>query len=183
VCRLRSPLRRLNRGLLYAKCERLRSIRRLAAHSNRKRNGHRSISLRTPESRWFLGAAEPRKLCIERRDGLRRSLGPGMEEGSGMRLRRGLSLQARTPVAGLSFAAAGADAPHLLGGLIKEEVGEVGHGYSFGMTIHPVEGTEKQAKWEPFCSLYLSCYQRHTGSAGPTQARFGNGRFRVGRIG
>ena len=99
-----------------------------------------------------------------------------------MWLRLALKLETHAPVAPLSFAAARANAPQLLGGLIKEEVGEVGHGYSFGMTIHPVEGTEKQAKWEPFCSLYLSCYQRHTGSAGPTQARFGNGRFRAGRI-
>jgi len=53
----------------------------------------------------LLGAAEPRKLRVQRRDGLGRSLGQGMEDNSGVWLRLGLRLQARTPVAGLSFAA------------------------------------------------------------------------------
>ena len=75
--------------------------------------------MRTSGSRVFLGAAEPRKLRVQRRDGLGRSLEHGMEDNSGVWLRLGLSLQTRTPVAGLSFAAARADAPQLLGRLIK----------------------------------------------------------------
>ncbi len=51
----------------------------------------------------FLGAAEPRKLRVQHRDGLGRSLEHGMEDNSGVWLRLGLSLQTRTPVAGLSF--------------------------------------------------------------------------------
>jgi hypothetical protein len=113
----------------------------------------------------FLGAAEPRKLRVQRRDGLGRSLGPGREDNSGVWLRLGVRLPARTPVAGLSFAAARADAPQLLGRLIKEEVGEGGHGCSLGMTIHPVEGTEKQEKWDALCRLYSSCFQRYAGPA------------------
>ena len=115
----------------------------------------------------MLGAAKPRKLRVQRRDGLGSSQGQGREDNSGVWLGLGLRLQARTPVAGLRFAAARADAPQLLGRLIKEEVGEGGHGCSFGMTIHPVEGTEKQAKWGPLCVLYSSCFQRH---AGPTES-------------
>jgi hypothetical protein len=57
-----------------------------------------------------------------------------------------VSQQARPPVAGLSFTAARANPPQLLGRLIEEEVGNVGHGSPFGMTIHPVERAEKQAK-------------------------------------
>jgi hypothetical protein len=68
-----------------------------------------------------------------------------MEDGSA-RLGLIVGEQARPPVAGLSFAAARANPPQLLGGLIKEEVGKVGHGAPFGMTIHPVERAEKQAK-------------------------------------
>jgi hypothetical protein len=67
----------------------------------------------------FLGAAQPGKLRVERRDGLGRSLGQGMEDSLGVWRRLGLSQQARTPIAGPSFAAARADAPQLLGGLIK----------------------------------------------------------------
>jgi hypothetical protein len=39
-----------------------------------------------------------------------------------------VSQQARPPVAGLSFAAARPNPPQLLGRLIEEEVGKVGHG-------------------------------------------------------
>ena len=59
--------------------------------------------MRTSGSRVFLGAAEPRKLRVQHRDGLGRSLEHGMEDNSGVWLRLGLSLQTRTPVAGLSF--------------------------------------------------------------------------------
>jgi hypothetical protein len=94
---------------------------RNAAGVGRERSGdgRRSSSLRTPGSPAFLGAAEPRKLRVQHRDGLGRGLGQGREDRSGVWLRLGLSLQARTPVAGLSFAAACANAPQLLAGLIK----------------------------------------------------------------
>ncbi len=53
-----------------------------------------------------------------------------LEDNSGVWLRLGVRLQARTPIAGLSFAAPRADAQQLLGRLIKEEVGEVGRNVS-----------------------------------------------------
>jgi hypothetical protein len=57
-------------------------------------------------------------------------LGQRMDHGSaGLGLI--VSQQARPPVAGLSFAAARANPPHLLGRLIEEEVEKVGHGSPF----------------------------------------------------
>jgi len=106
--------------------------------------------LRTSRGLAFLGSAEPRKLRVQRRDGLgrgleQRTLGHPTEYGSA-----GLGLvvgqQARPPVAGLSVAAARANPPQLRGRLVEEEVGKVGHGAPFGMTIHPVERAEKQEK-------------------------------------
>src|SRR6202521_3908925 len=89
----------------------------------RKTDERGSVWWRMSGSPVLLGAAQPRKLRVQRRDGLGRSRGPERKDNFGVWLRRGLSLQARPPVAGLSFAAAGADAPQLLGRLIKQEVG------------------------------------------------------------
>jgi hypothetical protein len=131
-----------------------------------------SVSLPTSGSREFLGAAEPGKLRVQRRDGLGRRLGPGMADNSGVWLLLGVRLQARTPVAGLSFATARADAPPLLGRLIKgEEVGEGGHGLSLGMTIHAVEGTEKQAQGDPFVSPLFFAFSKTYGSERATRWR------------
>jgi hypothetical protein len=52
-------------------------------------------------------------------------------------LQLGLSLLTHAPVAPLSFAAARANAPQLLGGLIKQEVGVVGHELSFARPFIP----------------------------------------------
>ena len=57
-----------------------------------------------------------------------------------------MSVPTRAPVARLRFAATGADAAQLFGGLIKEEAGIVGHKSSFGTTIHPVVGVKKQVE-------------------------------------
>jgi len=75
-----------------------------------------------------LGAAEPWKLSIQNPAGLGGSLGQRSDYGYGLWWQLGLSLLTRAPVARLSFAAARANAAQLLGRLIKEEVGEGGHG-------------------------------------------------------
>src|ERR1019366_3438580 len=84
-------------------------------------------------------------------DGLR--LGAGVSPGLG-------AGGARAPVARLSFAATGADAPQLLGGLIKKEVGIVGHEVFLGTTIHPVVGVKRQVECGALLGLYSSCFQR-----------------------
>ncbi len=43
----------------------------------------------------------------------------------------------------------------------------MGHAVFLGMTIHPLEGTKKQAKWDPFCRLYSSCFQTYASRPGP----------------
>src|ERR1039458_457952 len=79
----------------------------------------------------FLGGAEQRKLCIQNHDGFGRRLGQWIDGGyhRWSRLGLSLSLQTGSPVARPSFAAAGAHPPQLVGGLIKEDVGAVGHGF------------------------------------------------------
>ena len=69
-----------------------------------------------------------------------------MDYGKGLRLQLGLSLLTRAPVARLRFAATGTDAAQLFGGLIKEDVRVFGHESSFGTTIHPVVGVQKQVE-------------------------------------
>jgi hypothetical protein len=65
----------------------------------------------------------------------------------------GWSLLPRAPVARLRFAAAGADAPQLLGGLIKKEVGVVGHECSLARPFIPwlgSKGKPSSAHYEVF---------------------------------
>jgi hypothetical protein len=93
-------------------------------------------------------------LSIQNSAGLGRSLGQGSDSDWGLWGQLGLSPLTRAAVARLRFAAAGADAPQLLGGLIKKEVRVVGHGCSLGMTIHPVSGAEKQAECG-LCTLFI----------------------------
>jgi len=87
--------------------------------------------LQAPASAAFLCPAEPRELRVQLDDRLSGGLGRGRENGLAGWPRLGLSLQACTPIAGLRFAAARANAPQLLRGLIKENVGRVGHGFSW----------------------------------------------------
>jgi hypothetical protein len=82
------------------------SQRKGSTLESKKTDGRGSVSLRTSGSPVFLGAAEPGKLRVQRRDGLGRRRGPGREDNSGVWLRLGVRLRVRTPVAGLSFAAA-----------------------------------------------------------------------------
>jgi hypothetical protein len=70
-----------------------------------------------------------------------------------------LGQQARPPVAGLSFAAARANPPQLLGRLVEEEVGKVGHGSPFGMTIHPVERLRSKRNRTHFGAFILCVFK------------------------
>jgi hypothetical protein len=65
-----------------------------------------------------------------------------MDYGSGLWWHLGGSLLTGAPVARLSFAATGADAPQLLGGLMKEEVGGVGHESCLARPLIPWLGSK-----------------------------------------
>ncbi len=83
-----------------------------------------------PLGELAFGSAQPRELRVQRRHGLGRSLGKWTAYGYDLWQRGGLRLQAGAAIAGLCLSAAGAQATQLLGGLIKEYVGVVGHGIS-----------------------------------------------------
>src|SRR5258708_14348028 len=72
----------------------------------RKTEERGSVSLRMSGRPVLLGAADPRKLRVQRRDGLGRRRGRGRKDNFGGGLRPVLSLRARTPVACLTFAPA-----------------------------------------------------------------------------
>lgn len=115
----------------------------------------------------FLGSAEPWKLSFQNPAGLGRGLGQRRDSGSGLWGQLGLRLLTGAPVARLRFAAAGADAPQLLGGLIKEEVGVVGHGCSFARPFIPWLGP----KGKPSAPLYDAFLPRVFKEMGPEPSR------------
>ena len=69
-------------------------------------------------------------------------------------------------VASLRFAAARANAPQLLGGLIKEDVRGVGHGFWHDHSSREW-GQEASEMWA-LCPLDLAYFQRHAAQSRPT---------------
>src|ERR1019366_4857781 len=85
-----------------------------------------------------------------------------MDYGSGLKLHLGGRLVTRAPVARLSFAATGADAPQLLGGLMKKEVEVVGHESSLARPFIPWLGSKGKSN-AALCEVFILCVFKEMG--------------------
>src|SRR5260370_40806753 len=82
-----------------------------------------------------------------------------MDSGSGVWWQWGLRLLTRAPVARVSVAAAGADAAQLLGGLIRKEVGVVGHESSLARPFIPWKGLRSKRNRTPCVAFILRVFK------------------------